>query len=303
MLSPFRLYTILLITLSVVRAVPPPAEFRRRQSITALSPSQVAALKPYSYYASAGYCAANATLAWDCGAICQANPSFQPVASGGDGSSVQFWFVGFDPTLNTIIVSHQGTNPQDILPLLTDGDLTLEKPDATLFPGLDSSIEVHSGFAQEQAKTATSILGAVSSAISKYGTKSVTLTGHSLGAAIALLDAAYLPLHIPELVVTFIGYGLPRVGDQSWANYLDAQPISVTHINNQEDFVPTLPGMFLGYHHPSGEVHIVDSGSWLACPGQDNASTECIVGDVPSIFSGNESDHDGPYGGVEMGSC
>ena len=35
--------------------------------------------------------------------------------------------------------------------------------------------------------------------------------------------------------------------------------------------------------------------------GQDNPSTQCIVGDVPEIWDGVESDHDGPYDGVEMG--
>jgi hypothetical protein len=80
--------------------------------------------------------------------------------------------------------------------------------------------------------------------------------------------------------------------------------------------------MFLGYRHPSGEVHIMDNNEWVSCPGknyvsrieggkkltghnlpigQDNPSKECIVGDVPTILEGNLSDHDGPYNGVTMG--
>ena len=123
------------------------------------------------------------------------------------------------------------------------------------------------------------------------------------GAAISLLHAVYLPLHLPTAKITFIGFGVPRVGNQAFANYLDAHAAvtSITHVNNKEDIVPILPGMFLGYHHPSGEVHIMDSGGWVACPGQDNESDECIVGDVANIFEGDESDHDGPYNGVEMG--
>ena len=31
-------------------------------------------------------------------------------------------------------------------------------------------------------------------------------------------------------------------------------------------------GMFLGYAHPSGEVHITDSGPWESCPGTVNSS-------------------------------
>jgi len=79
-----------------------------------------------------------------------------------------------------------------------------------------------------------------------------------------------------------------KVGNQAFANYVDAGDLSVTHINNKwvehglhdtntcsilelisfrEDLVPIVPGSFLGYHHPSGEVHIMDSGSWVSCPG------------------------------------
>jgi len=39
----------------------------------------------------------------------------------------------------------------------------------------------------------------------------VTTVGHSLGAALSLLDAIFLPLHISVLLFTYYGYGLPRV--------------------------------------------------------------------------------------------
>lgn len=67
----------------------------------------------------------------------------------------------------------------------------------------------------------------------EYGARRVTVTGHSLGkydrlsracarktdhdvylpgAAIALLDFAFLPLHLPNGTnVRFVGYGTPRV--------------------------------------------------------------------------------------------
>ncbi|THG96561.1 hypothetical protein EW026_g5293 [Hermanssonia centrifuga] len=231
----------------------------------------------------------------------KANPTFKPVASGGDGSSTQFWFVGYDSALQTVIVSHQGTDPSEIEPLLTDGDVSLTTLDSSLFPGISSSVEVHKGFAAAQSQAAPQILSAVNAALSQYAANHVTIVGHSLGAAIALLDSVYLPLHISGVTFKTVGYGLPRVGNQAFADYVDAHLTSLTHINNEEDFIPILPGMFLGYVHPSGEVHIQDSGEWASCPGQDNPSTQCIVGDVPEIWDGDESDHDGPYDGVEMG--
>jgi len=286
--------------LTAVRSTP---THERRQSIAAISTTQIDSYTPYTNYASTGYCAASTTINWSCGANCEANPNFIPTASGGNGDGTQYWFVGYDPTLNEVIVSHQGTDVTEILSDLTDADFFLESLSTTLFPGLSSSIEAHNGFQSEQAQTAQPVLAAVTSTMSQYGTTKVTVVGHSLGAAIALLDSVYLPLHLPSgSTVSFIGYGLPRVGNQAFASYVDDHPaVSVTHINNMEDLVPILPGMFLGFVHPAGEIHIQDSGSWDACPGEDNPSTLCIVGDVPNIFEGDESNHDGPYNGITMG--
>jgi len=289
---------VLLALASLVTAGP---ALRPRQAITSLSAAQISAFKPYSFYAAAGYCAPATTLAWDCGANCNANPGFRPVASGGDGDATQFWFVGADTALGTVIVSHQGTDPSQILALVTDADFFLESLDPTLFPGLSSSIEAHNGFLNEQAKTATQVLAAVQNALFQFSLKKVTIVGHSLGGAISLIDSVYLPLHITGVTFQTIVYGLPRVGNQAFADHASIGS-TVTHINNKEDIVPILPGMFLGFHHPTGEIHIQDSLAWDACPGEDNESDLCSTGDVPNIFEGDESDHDGPYDGVEM-SC
>ncbi|THH28374.1 hypothetical protein EUX98_g5820 [Antrodiella citrinella] len=289
----------LLSVLLLVQAVP---TLQVRQAITPLSTSQISAFKPFTFFASAAYCDPSTTIDWSCGSNCDANTGFIPVASGGDGTDVQFWFVGFDPSQSSVIVAHQGTDPSSFIADLTDADFFLETLNTTLFPGISSSVEAHSGFQKSHAASAPDILSAVESALTQHKATHVTLVGHSLGAALALLDSVFLPLHLPAST-TFktVGYGLPRVGNQAFADYVDAHVTSLNHINNKEDPIPILPGMFLGYHHPSGEVHIMDSNAWVSCPGQDNPSTECEVGDVSNIFDGTESDHDGPYDGVEMG--
>ncbi|KAF9050948.1 Alpha/Beta hydrolase protein [Rhodocollybia butyracea] len=294
------LLPVLTLVFSLVSASP---AVQVRQAITTLSTAQIDAFTPYAFFANTGYCSPSTTISWSCGANCNANPGFIPVAAGGDGSDTQFYFVGYDPSLDAVIVSHQGTDPEEIEDDLTDlFQLTAINP--SLFPGVSSSVEVHNGFGDEQAMTAPTILAAVQQAMSEHGTNSVTTTGHSLGAALSLLDALYLKVQIPSASVKFIGFGLPRVGNQAFANLIDSTfPGLVTHINNKEDPVPTLPGEFLGFVHPSGENHIMDSNAWVACPGQDNPSTECTTGDVPNIFDGTLSDHDGPYNGVTMGVC
>ena len=60
-------------------------------------------------------------------------------------------------------------------------------------------------------RTATAILSAVQSTISARKATKVTVVGHSLGAALALLDGVYLPLHISGVSFRVVGYGMPRV--------------------------------------------------------------------------------------------
>ncbi|KAI0667850.1 lipase [Trametes maxima] len=273
----------------------------KRQGITALAQSQIAAFRPYTHYASTAYCKPATTLAWNCGANCDANPGFVPIASGGDGSLTQYWYVGYDATLGEIIVGHQGTDTKKILPILEDASFIPIPLDSDLFPGAPFDALAHNGFAGSQERSAAGVLAAVKKGLAKYGTSKVTVTGHSLGAAIGLLDSVSLHLRLPNNTIRFVGYGMPRVGNQSFANFVDSLPVSVTHVNNQEDFVPILPGRLLGFHHPSGEVHIQDSGEWLSCPGQDNTNELCTTGDVANIFEGDNGNHNGPYDGIEMG--
>ncbi|KAJ7886069.1 alpha/beta-hydrolase [Mycena leptocephala] len=286
-----RFAVVLLALASLASAAP---SLNVRQAITTLTSAQISAFKPYSCYSAAAYCLPTSTLAWNCGVNCAgANPGFHPIASGGDGAAVQFWFVGVDTTLGTVIVSHQGTDSGQILALLTDADFFLRGLDPTLFPGLSSSIEVHSGFANEHAKTAALVLAAVQKALSQFDVKKVTLVGHSLGcAALSLIESVYLPLQITGVTFRTIVYGMPRVGNQAFADHASIGN-TVTHINNKEDLVPILPGSFLGFHHPTGEIHIQDSGVWDTCSGEDNTSDLCTTGDVSNIFEGETGDHVG----------
>ncbi len=95
-----------------------------------------------------------------------------------------------------------------------------------------------------------------------------TLTRMHTGAAVGLLDALFLRLNIPsDVAVRFVGYALPRVGNQAFADFVDGSGVQVEFINNKRDLVPILPGRFLGYRHPSGEIHIQDSSTWVSCRG------------------------------------
>lgn len=162
-------------------------------------------------------------------------------------------------------------------------------------------------------RTAPNILAAVLTLLTRHNTSSVVVIGHSLGAALALLDSVYLQLHLPAGTrVRMVGYGMPRVGNPTFADYVDAMhnadsvTVTVTHVNNKRDPIAIVPGQFLGFAHPAGEVHIQghSGNSWVSCPGHDNPSQLCSVGEVPNVIQSNILDHLGPYDdGIFMGLC
>ena len=117
------------------------------------------------------------------------------------------------------------------------------------------------------SRTAEAILASVKTALAKFHPFSVTVVGHSAGGAIALLDAVFLSAQPSvDVAINAITFGMPRVGNKAFADLVD-QRIGIVHINNKGDLVPTLPSLPFGYHHPSGEIHILDSGAWVSCSG------------------------------------
>ena len=73
-----------------------------------------------------------------------------------------------------------------------------------------------------------------------------TLTGHSLGAALATLYAGYLGDSVVKSLYTF---GSPRAGNKEFANYVNSLNIERKRIVNNKDIVTRIPPEFLGYKH------------------------------------------------------
>ncbi|KAJ6475056.1 Alpha/Beta hydrolase protein [Mycena vitilis] len=275
-------------------------------SLTPLNTADLDALDSFTQFARAAYCPVDKLMSWTCGEACDANPAFEATLAGGMGNAVQFFFVGYYPKSNSVIVSHQGTDPVKLMSDLTDLNVLKGELNSTLFPNAPAGLEIHSGFRDEHALTADEIRTEVQRLIADKGAKQVTVVGHSLGGALAELDALSLRLNLPaEIGVNAVTYGTPRVGTSDFATFFDSQVTDFKRVNNENDLVPIVPGRFLGFAHPQGEIHIVDdtAKTIVACPGNDNADIdECQIKTVPSILSGNIIHHLGPYNGIFIGS-
>lgn len=80
----------------------------------------------------------------------------------------------------------------------------------------------------------------------KGETLSITVTGHSLGAAMALLVADELSTSIPDTPpVAVFSFGGPRVGNRGFANRLESKNVKVLRIVNAQDVITKVPGMFV----------------------------------------------------------
>lgn len=75
---------------------------------------------------------------------------------------------------------------------------------------------------------------------------SITVTGHSLGAALALLVADELSTcdsEVPPLAV--FSFGGPRVGNRAFADRIKQNNVKVLRIVNSQDLITRVPGMFV----------------------------------------------------------
>lgn len=308
--------------------------FRRQATVPrALSQAEQNSYTPHAHFASAAYCRQDLVRSWSCGTDCQvSSPNFTFFAAGGDNSATVPYYIGFDPRdltmtgstdgTGTIIVSHQGT-PNNSRPLELDLIKVSPKGLSPLFQNVPSAVRVHAGFADLHAGTALAILNSVQSAMTKFNTKKVLVTGHSLGGALSVLSAVQLQQNLPNgTIVSSISFASPRVGNTAFANFAGNIVNVIRHVNNMDDFIPVIPGRtssdfsnafvlqvvetvglaYLGgndYAGQKGEVHIAANGTWYDCGAvHDNTSPLCSTGAVTTIprtnFFGGSSLLDAP---------
>ena len=127
------------------------------------------------------------------------------------------------------IISVPGTDPRVPDDLATDADC-----DAVYVPGLGS---VHEGFLRIAMSIYPQIVASVVPA------EKIILTGHSLGAAVAMVLAALLARDCHAKEIELIGFGCPRVGAQRLAVRLWGVKTTLYRFGN--DPVPLVPWLLL----------------------------------------------------------
>ncbi|KAL5795046.1 hypothetical protein ACOSP7_003640 [Xanthoceras sorbifolium] len=84
---------------------------------------------------------------------------------------------------------------------------------------------------------------------------SLTITGHSLGAALATLTAYDIKTNFKQApMVTVISFGGPRVGNRNFRQHLENQGTKVLRIVNSDDLITKVPGFVIDNNEDEDEA-------------------------------------------------
>lgn len=160
------------------------------------------------YFAKVASCDSLESIrSWTCPVCKAASSNFETFWAHESGQDIQ-GFVGVDRSRDTIVVAFRGSK-------------TLANWIANLkFARVDSPFKecynchVHKGFLDDYNSIAEDLFKAVNEIRSKTGITRVLVTGHSLGAVLALFTAVDLVIHDGFAHPVLYAFGLPRVGNE-----------------------------------------------------------------------------------------
>ena len=140
--------------------------------------------------------------------------------------------VAHHKTENLIVVAFRGTIITSINNLLTDIDYAqIDYPQC-------KNCKVHKGFKTHFEEMSAMVQNSLAKARKARPTAKIICTGHSLGAALAIVFAVRLYENVPSLRgnIQLVTYGSPRVGNQAFVNYVN------TFIGESKIFVVVYKG-------------------------------------------------------------
>lgn len=226
--------------------------------------------KKLLYFSYGAYCGESAVKKWSCKWCSQASTTFQVVNYIDEKSSSTELFIGYDSSLNQIIVTYRGSH--ELQDWITNLNFAKHK-------AWGSIGNVHDGFLEAYKSVQSAVKSDVAVLKSKYPSAGITITGHSLGGALAALTAADLSFYHSN--INLHTFGQPRVGDQTFANFLNgrAQISSMFRVVNDHDIVPHLPPHLMGFRHAAREIWYTDSTDYTVCNsvGEDDNCSDSIA--------------------------
>jgi len=161
-------------------------------------------------------------------------------------------FIARDDTRKELVVAFRGS--REISSAIIDTSLLLSPLRG---PGLPENTDahVHTGFLYAFRSVGDRVLNVLREQFKEFPQYDVTVSGHSLGGAIASIAALSIRNSFPDAALRLFTFGQPRTGDHSFAELVETL-IGVDNVFrgvHSFDGVPTMIPTRLGYKHHATE--------------------------------------------------
>ncbi|OXA39301.1 Lipase [Folsomia candida] len=254
-----------------------PHEIATRPITIASYGPDVARAKKYVYLSGAAYCFD--IPAWTC-------PYCRKAQSLGYDFHAQVYnkaastlaLIAVNKSLKEVVVTFRGTlNMANVVIDLHHSIVSIDAGSTVLERGKSkddggSVMRIHTGFINATNSLYGEIVEKLRKFLEEDDDYEVVLTGHSLGAAVAsvtlfmLKEEIGLPWDFPTpKSYAYFGYGTPRVGNQAYADYWNAQEMQLTRVVNKADFAAHAPSSLVGYVHHGNELWIMPTEAEKVC--------------------------------------
>eukprot|EP00887_Chlorella_sp_A99_P003551 scaffold7.g3551.t1 len=215
-----------------------------------------------SSYVAIAYCNVSNIAAWNCSRCGSESPGFAPQVAVFDAAWDLQGYVGFSAELDAIVVAFRGTDShsyynwvENMRTWRTDFSLAVAG-----YPDAPQYAYVHGGFfsSYNASSLAPNVTRAVRELMAQHPRAPVYVTGHSLGGAMATICAMDIRLNLGASDVRVFTFGSPRVGNSIFAEWFRREIALHYRFTHNRDIVPSVPPSYMGFHHVSREIWLVD---------------------------------------------
>lgn len=219
------------------------------------------------------YCSASKIIPWPTAHVSASVRDFKPLKVQHNALAETQSYIGFSKSLNAVVLVFRGTD--NLLNWIQD-ILAWRQP--AHFPACPEKCKVEAGFLDDYNSLQSMILDDLPPIQAQYPEARFIITGHSLGAAEAVLAAFDLAAmgNVPDLVVTA---GDPRVGDTVFQREFNKLVPTSYRLVHNADPVPHVPPKAWGYWHVPTEIWYnepFDSYTQCLGTGEDPACSDSV---------------------------
>ena len=207
----------------------------------------------YVEFSGIAYCAdpivtSNSVDNWNC-KFCKNYPNVNATSFYGGAITDAKGFVAYDYDANEIIVSFSGTDPISLRNWIDDIDIIqVDYPYCS-----DTNCKVHQGFYNTFNSVKDQVITSVEYYKQQHSDANIAVTGHSLGASLAVLCVAELT-YLGYNIDSSYNYGQPRSGNEAFEMWYKETVTGTYRLTHHKDPVPHMVPMATGFHHMPYEV-------------------------------------------------